>query len=189
MLEFREEVAKLSTEYWAIGNIDETPLRWYRNRDMTWALKIESERGSLLETQKQGELAFRKRSAPDAPHTPHVKKARTLGHADLPQYANNFLTVVTATTVFTKGPLVVLAKEKQVGATVGGCKTLNDSYKRKCYVTKNSCGAMGGELYHKELYPRQIRPMFTACRKLFGETKASAPCLLLEDTSFPCLLL
>ena len=71
-----------------------------------------------------------------------------------PAYARNFLTVVTCTTPFVKGKILVIAKHNQVGATLPVIRALNRLDERYLGVTKNKSGVMSGELHCKKLLPK-----------------------------------
>ena len=115
MVQFRAEIAECKEEKGIpdelIGNIDEMPMEWMRNGDKTWVL-------SMKDVTKRTEV----RPTPkDLRWTPEKK----LGHCDRAQYANQYLTIVTCTTPFVKGPIMVLAKDRQVGTTVAEIARMN----------------------------------------------------------------
>jgi len=137
-----------------VGNVDEMPLQWWRELQVTLcdptvevAFDVPEYRG-LRVGKQSGQLLM----------TP----AKPKGHCGQPQYHRIFSTVVTCTSPLVKGPLLLLAKSKNPGTGKKKMAELNRLSKRYLIVDKCPSGVMSGEIYHKVVrlgvLPRYCRP-------------------------------
>ena len=110
---------------WLLGNIDETPLKWFRERRKTWVVAVREHlflfstktsrtllkhfiiKSMLQEGETCPEVRFRRKWRPPTP-----SKSRCLGHCSAPAYSRTFSTVVTCTTPYVKGKILVIVKAK-----------------------------------------------------------------------------
>ena len=171
--QFRKDVSTFINGhfFWAICNIDESPLSFLRHSKSTFTVpETEVERGlsEIKDIKPDGSLVVKN---PDSSRASFV---------DVFQYADQSCTIVSLTSPLLKGKLGVLFKKKTTGATTAQVTALNNEY-HNLDIGFNKTGCVGAEYYLAKLVP-QVVDLVEDIRKIPQDDKYLGQVLLMEDS-------